>query len=159
LFLVLGIYSIIIYDRILLTISDLKYDCLLHENLTTYLLCSRLSKVVIMFYFNILTRTEFPTLSSQRSSVMKDQSPVNRQKSQAGRLPVSSAAPANQSGKGKAEASNKQTGAVAYFFTHVCEVSLRLSSKAWYLQRQWTSVIGARANGSGSLEQMVLNCL
>ncbi|KAF8714045.1 hypothetical protein HU200_028040 [Digitaria exilis] len=53
---------------------------------------------------------EFPTLSSQsRSSMMKDQSPANRQKSQAGKLPVSSAAPANQSGKGKSEASNKQT--------------------------------------------------
>ncbi|RCV09430.1 hypothetical protein SETIT_2G027900v2 [Setaria italica] len=60
-------------------------------------------------------QTEFPTLSSQsRSSVMKDQSPANRQKSQAGRLPVSSAAPANQSGKGKAEASNKQTEAMDF---------------------------------------------
>ncbi|CAN6181173.1 unnamed protein product [Urochloa humidicola] len=49
---------------------------------------------------------EFPTLSSQsRSSMMKDQSPANRQKSQAG---------ANQSGKGKAEASNKQTEAMDF---------------------------------------------
>ncbi|KAF8732319.1 hypothetical protein HU200_016303 [Digitaria exilis] len=55
-------------------------------------------------------QSEFPTLTSQsRSSMMKDQSPANRQKSQAGKLPVSSAAPANQSGKGKSEASNKQT--------------------------------------------------
>lgn len=46
---------------------------------------------------------------------MKDQSPANRQKSQAGKLTVSSAAPANQSGKGKAEASSKQTGTVADF--------------------------------------------
>ena len=99
----------------------------------------------------------------------KDQSPANRQKSQAGR--VSSAAPANTSGKGKAEASNKQTGIVAGFFfppvcevslclsSPVCEVSLCLSSNAYYLQRQWTSGIGARVNGSGSLEQMVLSCL
>jgi len=42
----------------------------------------------------------------------KDQSPANRQKSQAGR--VSSAAPANTSGKGKAEASNKQTEAMDF---------------------------------------------
>jgi len=48
----------------------------------------------------------------------KDQSPANRQKSQAGR--VSSAAPANTSGKGKAEASNKQTGIVAGFFFSSC---------------------------------------
>ncbi|OEL16447.1 hypothetical protein BAE44_0022534 [Dichanthelium oligosanthes] len=60
-------------------------------------------------------QSEFPTLSSQsRSPMMKDQSPANRQKSQAGRLPVSSAAPANQSGKGKAEASNKQTEAMDF---------------------------------------------
>ncbi|CAN6213057.1 unnamed protein product [Urochloa humidicola] len=51
-------------------------------------------------------QSEFPTLSSQsRSSMMKDQSPANRQKSQAG---------ANQSGKGKAEASNKQTEAMDF---------------------------------------------
>jgi len=58
-------------------------------------------------------QSEFPTLSSQsRSSMTKDQSPANRQKSQAGR--VSSAAPANTSGKGKAEASNKQTEAMDF---------------------------------------------
>ncbi|CAN6202974.1 unnamed protein product [Urochloa humidicola] len=60
-------------------------------------------------------QSEFPTLSSQsRGSMMKDQSPANRQKSQAGRLPMPSAAPANQSGKGKAEASNKQTEAMDF---------------------------------------------
>ena len=74
---------------------------------------------VKLFYFDMLTRSEFPTLSSQsRSSMTKDQSPANRQKSQAGR--VSSAAPANTSGKGKAEASNKQTGIVAGFFFSSC---------------------------------------
>jgi len=67
----------------------------------------------MLFYFDMLTRSEFPTLSSQsRSSMTKDQSPANRQKSQAGR--VSSAAPANTSGKGKAEASNKQTEAMDF---------------------------------------------
>lgn len=75
---------------------------------------------IISEYFYVLsyivTRSEFPTLSSQsRSSMMKDQSPLNRQKSQAGRLPVSSAATANQSGKGKAEAANKQTGIAKVF--------------------------------------------
>ncbi|XP_062190603.1 protein ESSENTIAL FOR POTEXVIRUS ACCUMULATION 1-like isoform X2 [Phragmites australis] len=60
-------------------------------------------------------KSEFPTISSQsRSSMMKDQSPLNRQKSQAGRLPLSSAPPANQSGKGKAEAANKQTEAMDF---------------------------------------------
>jgi len=58
-------------------------------------------------------QSEFPTLSSQsRSSVTKDQSPANRQKSQAGK--VSSAAPANTSRKVKAEASNKQTEAMDF---------------------------------------------
>lgn len=74
---------------------------------------------VISEYFYVLsyiiTRSEFPTLSSQSRSSMKDQSPLNRQKSQAGRLPVSSAT-ANQSGKGKAEATNKQTGIAKVFF-------------------------------------------
>ncbi|GJN24471.1 hypothetical protein PR202_gb12211 [Eleusine coracana subsp. coracana] len=60
-------------------------------------------------------QSEFPSLSSQsRSSTMKDQSPLNRQKSQAGRLPLSSAAPANQSGKAKAQAANKQTEAMDF---------------------------------------------
>ncbi|KAL6647808.1 hypothetical protein ACP70R_015245 [Stipagrostis hirtigluma subsp. patula] len=59
-------------------------------------------------------QSEFPTLSSQsRSSMMKDQSPLNRQKSQTSRLPLSSA-PANHSGKGKAEAGNKQTEAMDF---------------------------------------------
>ncbi|KAL6880538.1 hypothetical protein ACP4OV_012103 [Aristida adscensionis] len=59
-------------------------------------------------------QSEFPTLSSQsRSSMMKDQSPLNRQKSQTSRLPLSSA-PANHSGKGKAEAANKQTEAMDF---------------------------------------------
>ena len=72
-----------------------------------------------MFYFNILTRSGFPSLSSQnRSSMMKDQSPLNRQKSQAGRLSLSSAAPANQSGKAKAEAANKQTGIVLNVYSY-----------------------------------------
>ncbi|KAK3126337.1 hypothetical protein QOZ80_7AG0555060 [Eleusine coracana subsp. coracana] len=60
-------------------------------------------------------QSEFPSLSSQsRSSTMKDQSPLNRQKSQAGRLPLSSAVPANQSGKAKAQAANKQTEAMDF---------------------------------------------
>ncbi|ONM51259.1 GYF domain-containing protein [Zea mays] len=60
-------------------------------------------------------QSEFPSLLSQsRSSMMKDHSALNRQKSQAGRLPVPSAATANQSGKGKAEATNKQTEAMDF---------------------------------------------
>lgn len=63
----------------------------------------------------MLTRSEFPTLSSQtRSSSIKDQSPMNRQKSQASRLPLSTAPTANHAGKGKAEAANRQTGMVAF---------------------------------------------
>ncbi|XP_062186822.1 protein ESSENTIAL FOR POTEXVIRUS ACCUMULATION 1-like [Phragmites australis] len=60
-------------------------------------------------------QSEFPTLSSQsRSSMMKDQSTSNVQKSQAGRLPLSSAPLVNQSGKGKAKAANKQTEAMDF---------------------------------------------
>jgi hypothetical protein len=51
--------------------------------------------------------------------MMKDQSLLNRQKSQGAQLPVSSAAPANQSGKGKAEAANKHTGIVADIYSHI----------------------------------------
>ncbi|KAJ1287680.1 hypothetical protein BS78_02G029800 [Paspalum vaginatum] len=60
-------------------------------------------------------QSEFPTLSSQnKSSMMKDQSTLNRQKSQAGRMPVSSVLPASQSGKGKADATTKQTEAMDF---------------------------------------------
>lgn len=106
----------------LVAIRDFKYTlCFV---ITTFLLCIKLSLTCFYFIFKNLTRSEFPTLSSQgRSSMMKDQSPANRQKSQAGKLPVSSAALANQSGKGKAEASNKQTGTVADFCS-CFEVSL-----------------------------------
>ena len=88
--------------------------CLLCFTRIYLLFCSAVD-FVMLFYFDMLTRSEFPTLSSQsRSSMTKDQSPANRQKSQAGK--VSSAAPANTSRKVKAEASNKQTGIVAGFF-------------------------------------------
>ncbi|KAG8081437.1 hypothetical protein GUJ93_ZPchr0007g4783 [Zizania palustris] len=60
-------------------------------------------------------QSEFPTLSSQsRSSIIKDQSPLNRQKSQVTRLPLSSAPIANQTGKGKTEAANRQTEAMDF---------------------------------------------
>jgi hypothetical protein len=78
-----------------------------------------------MFYFIILTRLEFPSLSSQsKSSIMKDQSPLNRQKSQGARLRLTSAALANQSGKAKAEAANKQTGIVADIYSHFWSLDL-----------------------------------
>ncbi|KAL5199019.1 hypothetical protein ABZP36_002531 [Zizania latifolia] len=60
-------------------------------------------------------QSEFPTLSSQsRSSIIKEQYPLNRQKSQASRLPLSSAPIANQTGKGKTEAVNRQTEAMDF---------------------------------------------
>jgi hypothetical protein len=92
--------------------------------------------------------------------MMKDQSPLNRQKSQAGRLPVSSAATANQSGKGKAEAANKQTGIANAFYLHSLKTIITFKVLTTVImQRQWTSEIGVRVNGPGSLEQMVSNLL
>jgi hypothetical protein len=65
----------------------------------------------IVFFLTIFNRSEFPSLSSQsRSSITKDQAPLNRQKSQASKLPLSTAPTAKLTGKGKTEASNKQTG-------------------------------------------------
>lgn len=113
-----------------------------------------------MFYLDIITRSEFPTLSSQSRGSMKDQSPLNRQKSQANRLPVSSASPANQSVKGKAEATNKQTGMAKAFYSHYLKfITTFYVLTTVIMQRQWTSEIGARMNGPGSLEQLVSNCV
>ena len=59
----------------------------------------------------IRNRSEFPSLSSQsKSSMVKDRGPSNRQKSQASKLPLSTAPTANLTGKGKTGAANKQTG-------------------------------------------------
>ncbi|KAG8100835.1 hypothetical protein GUJ93_ZPchr0013g37321 [Zizania palustris] len=60
-------------------------------------------------------QSEFPILSSQsRSSIIKDQSPLNRQESQASKLPLSSAPIANPTGKGKTEAAIRQTEAMDF---------------------------------------------
>ncbi|CAM0905280.1 unnamed protein product [Alopecurus aequalis] len=60
-------------------------------------------------------QSEFPSLSSQsKGSMAKDQGPLNRQKSQAGKLPVSTAPTANLTGKGKTQAANKQTEAMDF---------------------------------------------
>ncbi|VAH46125.1 unnamed protein product [Triticum turgidum subsp. durum] len=60
-------------------------------------------------------QSEFPSLASQsKSSMTKDQSSVNRHKSQASKLPLSTAPSANLIGKGKAEAANKQTEAMDF---------------------------------------------
>ncbi|KAM0848861.1 hypothetical protein ACQ4PT_054077 [Festuca glaucescens] len=62
-----------------------------------------------------MKQSEFPSLSSQsRSSMTKDQAPLNRQKSQASKLPLSTAPTANLTGKGKTEAANKQTEAMDF---------------------------------------------
>jgi len=60
-------------------------------------------------------QSEFPSLSSQsKGSMAKDQGPLNRQKSQASKLPLSTAPTANLTGKGKTEAANKQTEAMDF---------------------------------------------
>lgn len=60
-------------------------------------------------------QSEFPSLSSQsKSSITKDQSALNRQKSQASKLPVSTAPTVNHTGKGKTEAGSKQTEAMDF---------------------------------------------
>lgn len=112
-----------------------------------------------MFYFDIVTRSEFPSLSSQsRSSVMKDQSPLNRQKSQVGRLPVSSAATARQSGKGKAEATNKQTGIVKVFLVAFFKDyhHIRSSNNFHYAEamdfRDWCEGEWARLTGTNGIK-------
>lgn len=92
--------------------------------------------------------------------MMKDHSALNRQKSQAGRLPVPSAATANQSGKGKAEATNKQTGIPKVFYSYSLKTIIMFKFlTSVIMQRQWTSEIGWRVNGPSLLEQMVSNCV
>jgi hypothetical protein len=114
----------------------------------------------MFYYHDIVTRSEFPSLLSQsRSSMMKDHSALNRQKSQAGRLPVPSAATANQSGKGKAEATNKQTGIPKFFYSYSLKTIMFKFLTSVIMQRQWTSEIGWIVNGPSLLEQMVSNCV
>jgi hypothetical protein len=116
------------------------------------------SKRLLFFFLTIFNRSEFPSLSSQsRSSITKDQAPLNRQKSQASKLPLSTAPTANLIGKGKTEAANKQTGKLVGLCSYVSQVALLLClSNTLMLQRQWTSGIGVTASGPGSPEPMVL---
>lgn len=113
---------------------------------------------MLTFCLAMFNRSEFPSLASQsKSSMTKDQSSVNRHKSQASKLPLSTAPSANLVGKGKAEAANKQTGNIvglcSYFLCY--SVFSNITVLTLILQRQWTSGIGATASGPGSLEQMV----